>query len=889
MLDREVPLHGKAVHEVVLFLGTDLDRGLSFDEARQRQERFGPNVLPPNRRHGPLVRFLLQFHNPLVYVLLAAGAATLAIGHLVDAAVIVVVVLVNAVIGYVQEWRAGQALEALAAATRTEATVVREGEAMRLDSRDIVPGDVVQVEAGDKVPADLRLTRVKDLHVDESSLTGESVPVEKGLSLLPVDTSLGDRLNMAYSSTLATAGSGTGVVVATGVETEIGRIHQLVGQAEGVQTPLTRKLARFSRWLTVVILGLAVFTFAIGLLRGEDAAEMMLAAVALSVSAIPEGLPAAVTITLAIGVSRMARRHAIIRQLPAAETLGSTTVICTDKTGTLTENRMTVQFVYAHGQVHEVGSGRAEHVGPCLQAGVLCNNADLAVDEEGRTVGIGDPTEVALLLAASSRDVLVDDDHWTRIDELPFSSDLRLMATLHQEADRGTCAVWVKGAVEQVLDLCVVERDEDGGERPVERDRIERHVRAFGEKALRVLAFAVAEVPRGWSFEGNRLRDLRMTFLGLQAMADPPRPEAIRAVAACRSAGIEVKMITGDHAHTARAIARQIGLAAGADGEPNVLEGLEMQRLSGSDLAERVDRADVLARVSAAQKLEVVELLQRRGHVVAMTGDGVNDAPALKQADIGVAMGRGGTEVAKEASAMVLTDDDFASVEAAVEEGRSVFDNLTKFIIWTLPTSLGEALVVLSAIVLGAVLPVMPVQILWINMTTAVALGLMLAFEPAEPGIMDRPPRAPDQPILTAVLVRRIVLVGALMLVGAFGAYEMALGSGLSVEAARTIVVNAFVAMEIGYLLNCRALDRSVLSVGLLTNRPLLLGVGIMITLQLLLTYLPVLQTVFRTEPMSWVAWAGVVILGVVVFLVVGIDKWLVARRLRSAAGRAPR
>lgn len=851
--------HELTAHEVVVLLGSHPTTGLSEAEVRERRTRFGRNVLPQPRRRGPLVRFVRQFHNPLVYVLLIAAAVTVVIGHGVDAVVILVVVLVNAVIGFIQEERADRALESLAEQVRTSSSVLRSGVMSRVDSIDLVPGDIVRLEAGDRVAADIRLLEVVGLRVDESALTGESAPVDKMTAMLPAQTVLGDRGNMAYAGTLIVGGSATGVAVGTGAETELGRIHRLVGMAEGVQTPLTRKLTRFSRWLTALIVVLALATFAIGLVRGESASEMLLAAVALAVSAIPEGLPAAVTITLAIGVSRMARRHAIIRHLPAAETLGSTTVICTDKTGTLTMNRMTVRQVHADGETRALDAAETAAMRECLYAGLRCNDA---VVEEGRTTG--DPTEIALISAAHDRGVGATEGT-TRVAEVPFTPESRLMAVLDSDA-QGAQTVWIKGAVERVLDLC------DAGD----RGEIESAASDMGRQALRVLAFARAEPPMDGDFTEGILTSLPCIFVGLQAMEDPPRPEAVAAVAACRSAGIEVFMITGDHAETARSIAEQIGIVA--DGSDAVLTGHQMEQLDDDSLSDALTTARVLARVSPEQKLRVVELLQHQKHIVAMTGDGVNDAPALKQADIGIAMGDMGTEVAKEASAMVLTDDNFATIESAVEEGRGVFDNLTKFIIWTLPTSLGEALVILSAIVVGTTLPVLPVQILWINMTTAVALGLMLAFEPGEPGIMTRPPRRPDQPIMTAAVVRRIITVGALMMIGAFGAFQVSRSMGLSLEESRTVVVSAFVAMEIGYLFNCRVLDRSVLTVGLLSNRPLLWGVATMIGLQLLFVYAPFMNAVFVTSPLSLMAWVGVSGLGVAVFLLVGLEKWMAVR-----------
>ena len=872
--------HDRPVHETVLFLETDSERGLTREEADHRLQRFGQNVLPPNARHGPFVQLLLQFNSPLIYVLLLAAAVTIAIGDLVDATVIVGVVVVNAVIGFVQERRAGAALEALVEFTRTRSTVVRDGQSQQTDSRNLVPGDVVLLDAGEKVPADLRLISARELRIDESALTGESMPVDKLDTLLPAATSLGDRTNMAYSSTLVTAGSGRGLVVGTGVETEIGRIHQLVGQATGVATPLTRKLAGFSHWLTGVIMSLAAVTFGIGMLRGESADEMITAAVALAVGAIPEGLPAAVTITLAIGVSRMARRHAIIRELPAAETLGSTTVICTDKTGTLTQNKMTVRFVYAGGAVDSFAGPASDSVERCLVAGTLCNDAVHTANPDGSPAGIGDPTETALFDAAVFHgiDPARWAEHWPRIAEISFTSERRFMATIHEVPDSDTNIVLVKGAPEVILLLCGVQETGTGLTEPLDRLAIDEQLAEFGGQALRVLAFSWCKVPKDWTFEGELLPSVPLTFLGLQAMEDPPRPEAIQAVAACHRAGIAVKMITGDHASTAQAIARQIGIGRDADREPTVMTGEQMAAISPDTLAENIDGTDVFARVSAEQKLRLVEALQSAGHIVAMTGDGINDAPALKQADVGIAMGRGGTEVAKEASAMILVDDNFATIEAAVEEGRSVFDNLTKFITWTLPTNLGEGLVVLAAVVAGVALPILPVQILWINMTTAVALGLMLAFEPAEPDIMARPPRAPKQPIVTGILLRRILLVGAMMPIGAFGVYEVTLGSGATIEQARTVAVNAFVAMEIGYLFNCRALDKSMASIGTFTNRLLLIGVATMIVLQMALTYVPFMNTAFQTSPIPASSWLLVASLGAFIFFGVGIEKWITAR-----------
>jgi cation-transporting ATPase F len=902
---KDTPHHHLPVHEVVLLLESDTTKGLTSDEAARRLERFGPNVLPKFSRHGPLLRFLLQFHHPLIYVLLAATVITALLGEWVDASVIFGVVLVNAVVGFIQESRAEAALDALASMMKTEAVVRRDGRKIRVPSSDIVPGDVVLLESGDKVPADLRLTRVRELRVDESALTGESVPVEKAEQVLPPETVVADRKNMAFSGALVAYGQGTGVVVGTGIATELGRIHQLIGEATDISTPLTKKLTSFSKVLTVAILGLAALTFLLGLWRGQPAADIFMAAVALAVGAIPEGLPAAVTITLAIGVGRMAQRHAIIRKLPAVETLGSTTVICSDKTGTLTKNEMTVQALLAGDRVYDVeGAGyepagaihesspnpqpltadpRPTTPGPALlellTAGALCNDAQ-HVERDGQWTIVGDPTEGALLVSAKKAGIepTALGETLPRVDAIPFESERQFMATLHRATTGHDSVMYLKGAVEKTLRLCDRMLGADGSEHALDAQAVLDQVEAFAGRGLRVLAFARKPVQAGAETLTDRDVEGGLTFLGLQAMMDPPRPEAIAAVRACREAGIAVKMITGDHALTARAIAAQIGLDGRKhheNGELIAMTGQDLTATPPEQLAETADRTAVFARVSPEQKLRLVEALQARAHVVAMTGDGVNDAPALKQADIGVAMGRGGTEVAKDAADMVLTDDNFASIEAAVEEGRCVFDNLTKFIVWTLPTNMGEGLVLLTAIAFGAVLPILPVQILWINMTTAVALGLMLAFEPKEPGIMRRPPRDPGQPILTGVLIERILLVSFLMLAGAYGVFLWEQQRTDSIEAARTAAVNVFVMVELFYLFNCRSLDHTMFHIGVFSNPWIWRGVSAMVGLQLLLTYAPTMNRLFRTEPIDGAAWMLILATALVVYMVVGVEKWL--------------
>jgi cation-transporting P-type ATPase F len=872
--------HDLAVHELLLLLEADRHTGLDEEEADRRLEEYGRNELPRVASVSPLARLLRQMHNPLVYVLLVAGAVTVFVGQYVDSVVILGVVVVNTFVGFIQETKAESALDALRSMVHTEARVVRGGRQRRLHSEEVVPGDLVLVHAGDKVPADLRLVDQSELQVDESALTGESLPVPKDEVVLPVTTPVADRRNMAYSGTLVTSGTGAGIVVATGGQTELGEIHRLVGAAKTLATPLTRKLARFSKVLTVVILALAAVTFAIGVARGERAVEMFTAAVALAVGAIPEGLPAAVTITLAIGVSRMARRRAVIRRLPAVETLGGATVICADKTGTLTENRMTVRTVWTPSDEVHVGSDDAVRGTPegalrwCLLVGANCNDAKI-----GASGGVvGDPTEGAMLVAA--RRFGVPTHGLPRVDTVPFSSSRQYMATLHSRPD-GSLVVLVKGALERVLDLCASQMTGDGSRRPLDRVAALGAAHRLATQGMRVLATAVGFDARRESLDDLGTGGVPLTFTGLQAMLDPPRSTAAAAVRTCRTAGLAVKMITGDHAATAEAIARQIGLLEGDEGADDVrqvLTGEELDRLDDVDLPAAVDRAAVFARVTPEQKLRLVEALQARHHVVAMTGDGVNDAPALKQADIGVAMGLGGTEVAKEAGDMVLTDDDFASIEAAVEEGRGVFDNLTKFIVWTLPTNTGEAMVILVAVLLGSALPILPTQILWINMTTAIALGLTLAWEPKERGIMQRPPRDPRRSLLTAPVVVRTLLVSTLLVAGAWWVFDYELGTGASLAESRTAAVNLFVMVEMFYLFSCRSLADPVWRIGFFTNRWLLLGVSLQVVGQGAFTYLPVMNTLFQTAPIGLDAWLRITLVATVATVVVSVDK----ARIRS-------
>jgi cation-transporting P-type ATPase F len=902
-LNRSAPSPWPAMEpeQVLEALATNPEDGLSAGEAARRLTDHGPNAISTVSGPGAMRRLAAQFNQPLIYILLVAAIVTAALQEWIDSAVILAVVLVNAGIGFFQENRALKALDALARAMTSEATVLRDGDEHTIDARNLVPGDVVLIRSGDKVPADLRLIRTRSLRTDESALTGEAVPVGKDVEAVAEDAVLADRSSMAYASTVVTFGQGRGVVVATGDRSELGRVSGMLAGVQELQTPLTRKISEFSRTLLVAILGLAALTFAIGIVRGFDGGETFLAAVALTVAAIPEGLPAAMTIVLAIGVSRMATRRAIIRKLPAVETLGSTTVICSDKTGTLTANQMTVTAVLAGGRRHrltgvgydpegavlddsgEPVNGDAALV-ETLRCGLLCNDARLYEEGEDGAWSIhGDPTEAALVVSAHKLGLHAEQESDTRprLDAVPFESEHQYMATLHDAPDGpDPRIVYLKGSVERVLERCETALGPDGDDVPLDPSAVVAATEEMASKGRRVLAFAFRRAGADVGSVDHEDLTGGLTFLGLQGMIDPPRPEAIDAVAACQQAGISVRMITGDHPVTATAIAAQLGITS--DGDERAVTGAELEKTTDEELAKVVVESSVFARVSPEQKLRLVDALQSQKAVVAMTGDGVNDAPALKQADIGVAMGLKGTDAAKDASDMVLTDDNFASIRAAIEEGRGVFDNLVKFIAWTLPVNLGQALVVIIAVVLGRTLPITPVQILWINMSTAILLGLMLAFEPKEPGIMQRPPRDPSVPILTAPIITRIVLVGGLLVAGGFGLFLYERSVGASLEAARTVAVNTFVVVELAYLFNSRSLTRRISELGWFSNPWIWAGSAAMLSAQLAITYLPGVQTVFGTAAIGLDSWLRIAAVALFTSSMVALERFL-RQRLRGS------
>ncbi len=894
--------HDQDVSATLQRLGSSRQRGLDGATVARRQAEYGPNLLPPPKRRGPVMRFLLQFHNVLIHVLLAAAVVTAVLGHWLDSAVILGVVVINAVIGFLQEGKAERALEAIRDMLSPHAQVLRDGRRANIEAAGLVPGDIVFLASGDRVPADLRLVEVKSLKIDEAALTGESVPVEKQIDPVPADAALGDRASMAWSGTLVTYGQGVGVVVATGAATEIGRISHMLAEVQGIDTPLLAQMRVFGHWLTGVILALSAAAFAFGIfVRDYSAAEMFLAAVGLAVAAIPEGLPAILTITLAIGVQAMARRNAIVRRLPAVETLGSVTVICSDKTGTLTRNEMTVQTILTAARHFQVsGSGYAPEGGfslagqPCdphdfpelediARVGLLCNDATLTHTQDGWRL-TGDPTEGALVTLGlkAGLDPKFEAEALPRTDVIPFESEHRFMATLHHD-HAGHGFVFLKGAPERVLDLCPTQR-EDGEDRPFDAAAWQTAMEKAAGHGMRLLALAMKPAPDRRALEFADIDAGGFTLLAVLGLADPPREEAIRAVADCRSAGIQVKMITGDHAATARAIGTELRLAD----EVHVLTGTEIEAMDDAALRQALARHEIFARASPEHKLRIVEALQANGEVTAMTGDGINDAPALKRANVGVAMGRKGTEAAKEAAEVVLADDNFASIAAAVEEGRAIYDNIRKAIVFILPTNGGQAAVLVAAIVIGlANLPITPVQILWVNMVTAVTLALALAFEPAEADIMKRPPRDPREALLTPFMFWRVAFVSALLVIGSLGLFLLALEHGASLKEARTAAVNMLLIGEVFYLFNCRRLVNPVLSWdGLVGNRYVLIAIALLLLLQLGFTYWAPMQGLFQTAPLDGRTWLMILAFGVLVFAAVEAEKALY-RLLRRRQPRA--
>src|SRR5215470_3290530 len=892
--------HARSQAEVVKRLVTNSEKGLNLAEASARLEKYGPNRLPEGRKRGPFTRFLAQFNNILVYVLLAAGFTKLMMSLWIDAGIIFAVVVLNALLGFIQEGKAEKALDSIRNMLSAEARTMRNGVTRMIPAEQLVPGDVVLLESGDKIPADLRLIEAKNLRTEEATLTGESVPAEKTVDAAPVNATVGDRGSMAFSGTMVVSGRATGVVAATGNETELGRINRLLAEVSALETPLLRQIKKFGYTITAVIVVVSVLIFAYGhWVKDMDFVQIFQAVVGIAVSAIPEGLPALITITLAIGVQRMAQRNAIIRRLPAVETLGSVSRICSDKTGTLTlmemmvvsaatadaEYRITGDGYEPTGEIKKDGTAAGNE--PVLtlmgRVSLLCNDAEL-FQADGNWKVEGDPTEGALYPFATKlgMDRQTEQAAFPRIDAIPFESEHKFMATLHKSAD-GKGVLLVKGAPEVILEHCNRQQTAEGQPAALDRGLFTKEADRLASQGERVLALAWLEDPK-LQAGGLGPADLPSTLvlLGLNGLLDPPRKEAIEAVKECHGGGIRVTMITGDHKITAAAIAKMLDIGDGK----SAVTGAEIEEMDTATLQERVREVDVFARASPEHKLRLVKAIQANGQIVAMTGDGVNDAPALKKADIGVAMGIKGTEVTKEAAEMILADDNFASITAAVKEGRTVYNNIEKAILFMLPTNVAQALVIAVAIFVGFSMPITAPQVLWVNMVTSVALGLVISFEPHELDVMSRPPRSVDRPILTGFGIWRVIFVGLALLAFTLWAFFWMKSQHASDALARTVAVNAITIGQVFYLLNSRYLLDSSLSLKAhLGNKYLPLGIGAVVILQLLFTYAPPLQALFHNEGIPIYVWPWLFLGGLAFFLVVEAEKMIIrsSNSLRSA------
>lgn len=865
--------------------------GLDRDEAAERLRRYGPNILAEEEKISKFGILLHQFTSPLIYILFIAGVVTILIGEYIDSGVIFSVVLLNAAIGFVQEHKAEESVRALKKMVVPGAKVVRAGKEREIHSRDVVPGDIVLLTSGTKIPADLRLVHAIELRVDESMLTGESVPAEKNPPAIEAENlPPGDQRNMAFMGTIVVSGRAKGIVVATGPRTVLGQIAESVKEVAVLKTPLQDKLDRFAKVIGLLVLVFSGIIFGVGITAGVKASEMFLVAVATAVSAIPEGLPVAVTIAMAIGVSRMARRNAIIRKLPAVETLGSTTVIGSDKTGTLTRNEMTVKLIYDMVHLHEVSGGGYEPKGEIfhggltldldgekqlwqiLRIGALCNESSV-YEEEGVYKVDGDPTEAALIVSAMKAGLVVEEEkeRYRQLGIIPFESERGYMATFH--LCQGQKLIFAKGAPENILNMCSSTLHGS----ILDKKDVVRIAGDFAREGLRVLAFAYKNAPADMEDLTHRDVESGLIFAGLQGMIDPPRTEVIQAIENCRKAGIRVVMITGDHAETAFAIARKIGLEC-EDSE--VITGMELEAMSDQELFQRVNHVSVFARVSPSHKMRITRQLVDRSEIVAITGDGVNDAAALKAAHIGIAMGRTGTDVAKEASDMVIADDNFASIFAAVEEGRVVYDNIKKVTLFLISCGLGELLAIIGTILLGLPIPYLPAQILWLNLVTNGLQDVALAFEPAEKNVVDRPPRKPGERILSRMMLQKTLLMGTVMAAGTLSLFITALQSGVSLEKARTVALTTMVFFQFYQAVNCRSETRSIFRMNPLSNGLLFFSMIAAFFAQLAVIYVPALQWVFRTEPLTGGEWVQIGLVSFSIIIVVEMDKWL-----RSRAG----
>ncbi len=888
--------HSHSPDNIFAILETD-ERGLTHQQSLDRLDRYGPNIIHEPKRRTAIIRFVSQVNNVLLYVLIGAAALTAILEHWIDTAVILSVVIINAFIGFIQEEKAENALQSIKSMLSLKARSRRENRFLTIDADKLVPGDVVLIHSGDLIPADLRLIEVTNLQVQEAILTGESQATDKNIEIVPADAPLGDRNCMAYAGTLVTNGSAIGVVVSTGKYTEVGKISEMLSKVQSIETPLLRKVNKFNRWLTLSILAVSVGIFFTGIyITHYSTDEIFLATVGFAVAAIPEGLPPVLTITLAVGVTLLAKHNTIVRHLPSVETLGSVTVICSDKTGTLTHNELMVQKVMtAKDEIFVTGDGydpqgdilvndrlfkpdESHALQTAARAAVLCNDSDLT-SANGRWQVHGTPMDGALLVLGLK--VLIDVQHlrqsMPRTDLIPFESSHKYMATLHHDHD-GNGYIYVKGAPEVILAMCDYQMH---GDEKISLDKNHwlRHIEHMAEDALRVLAIAYR--PANNNLQQLKYADIKggLVLIALFGLIDPPREDAIEAVRKCHQAGVQVKMITGDHLVTAKAIARQFNF----HNPCSAISGSELDKLTDEEFDKVAKNINVFARTTPEHKLRLVKSLQKSGEIVAMTGDGVNDAPALKRADIGIAMGVKGTESSKQAADVVLADDNFASISRAVEIGRKIYDNLLKTILVIVPTSSGEALVILAALLFSHILPITPLQILWVNMITAVTLGIALAFEAAEPGIMRRRPRDPRESIFSGVFVWRLIFVSLILVSGVFLLFNYEYHLTYDIASARTAAVNTIVFGEIFYLFNCRRISSSSVSLqGIFGNHVVLIAVCVVIIFQLLLTYSPLMQTLFSTSAIDVYAWIRILLFGLLLFLLVETEKYLSARFIKN-------
>ncbi len=869
-------------------LHSDIESGLTQKEANERLEKYGENKLPEKKRKPALLRFLSHFNDVLIYVLLIAALITAYLGHYVDTIVIVLVAFINSAIGFFQESKAEKALDDIKNMLSQKADVIRDGNRKKIDATQLTVGDIVLLSPGDKVPADLRLLESNNLQIEESALTGESVPSEKSPEPLPDDTMLGDRVNMAFSSTTVSSGTGKGVVVAIGADTEIGKINRMISDINPVTTPLLKQTAKFGTTVSLFIIIVAAIIFIYGyFFRHYNPTELLMSVIGLAVAAIPEGLPAILSIILAIGVQNMAKRKAIIRNLPSVETLGAVSVICSDKTGTLTRNEMTVKSVYTGDHLFKVsGTGyeaegsiklKGEHVDydkeqvlrRLINCFYYCNDAELGRDNKGQCIVKGDPTEGALITLYNKSGI--SKMPIRRIATIPFDSKYKYMATL-MDVD-GKRYIFIKGAPDRLIKMATKE-EYNAGVSQLDRNFWERKIEELAQKGQRIIGGAYKEVGSGKeTLDHNDICD-DVIFLGLAGIIDPPREEAITAIKACSEAGIKVKMITGDHVETAKAIGKEMGIGNGE----MALQGRDLKRLDESQWEDAAEEYDVFARTTPEDKLKLVEALQARGSICAMTGDGVNDAPALKKADVGIAMGIKGTDVTKDSAEMVLADDNFSTIVAAVEEGRRVYDNLKKTILFILPTNGAESFLIMASILFGTMIPLIPVQILWVNMVTSVTISLALAFEKIEPDAMKRPPRSPKAPLLSGYFIWRILFVSLLIGGGTLAISLNLLDRGFGETMVKTITLNTIVFSQMFHLFNSRSINKFAFNKDFFANKAVFWVCLLLIVLQIGITYLPFMNHVFSTAPLAPQDWLYPIGLGVAVFIIVEIEKAIMSK-----------